>query len=53
MKEGKFYLEDPSGAVELDLSETTYQDGLFADCCIVLAEGSYQDEVSLRTGKAF
>ncbi|KAF6205325.1 hypothetical protein GE061_019495 [Apolygus lucorum] len=45
LKEGKFYLEDPSGVVELDLSETTYHDGLFADCCFVLAEGSYQDEV--------
>ncbi|CAA9994665.1 unnamed protein product [Nesidiocoris tenuis] len=45
LKEGKFYLEDPTGIIQLDLSETNYHDGLFADSCFVLAEGTYQDEV--------
>ena len=45
LKEGKFYLEDPTGAVELDLSETIFQSGLFAENCFILAEGSYADQI--------
>lgn len=45
LKEGKFYLEDPSGIVQVDLSQTTYHDGLFTECCFVLAEGWYQDGI--------
>ncbi|XP_014270308.1 DNA polymerase epsilon subunit 2 [Halyomorpha halys] len=45
LKEGRYYLEDPSGIIQVDLSNTTYHDGLFTECCFVLAEGWYQDGV--------
>lgn len=45
LKEGKFFLEDPTGIVQIDLSQTTYHDGLFTECCFVLAEGTYQDGI--------
>ena len=43
--EGKFHLEDPTGSVELDLSQCAYHSGLFVESCIVLAEGRYEDLV--------
>lgn len=43
--EGKFYLEDLSGSVELDLSQCRYHSGLFVETCVVLAEGHYEDLV--------
>ena len=43
VKEGKFHLEDPTGAVELDLSECTFHTGIFVENSLVLAEGFYDD----------
>lgn len=45
MKEGKWFLEDTTGAVQLDLSQANFHTGLFTENCFVLAEGSYEDEV--------
>ncbi|UYV60322.1 POLE2 [Cordylochernes scorpioides] len=52
MKEGKYYLEDPSGSVQLDLSKTvsldpaaSYRGGIFTDHAFVLAEGFYEDHI--------
>ncbi|KAK3092347.1 hypothetical protein FSP39_001653 [Pinctada imbricata] len=45
LKEGKWYLEDPTGAVQLDLTEANFHTGLFTENCFVLAEGWYEDEV--------
>ncbi|XP_033106348.1 DNA polymerase epsilon subunit 2-like [Anneissia japonica] len=45
IKEGKYHLEDPTGAVELDLSKAQFHNGLFTENCFVLAEGWYEDEV--------
>ena len=45
LKEGKYYLEDPTGYVELDVSECTFQAGLFVENSIVLAEGMYEDKI--------
>ncbi|XP_033639912.1 DNA polymerase epsilon subunit 2-like isoform X2 [Asterias rubens] len=45
LKEGKFFLEDPTGAVQLDLSEAQFHTGLFTENCFVLAEGWYEDKV--------
>lgn len=45
MVEGKYHLEDATGSVELDLSETTFHTGLYTENCFVLAEGSYEDKV--------
>jgi len=45
LKEGKFYLEDPTGSVQMDLSATKFHTGLFTENCFVLAEGSYDDGI--------
>ncbi|NWW41363.1 DPOE2 polymerase, partial [Panurus biarmicus] len=51
LKEGKFFLEDPTGVVQLDLSKAisfypfAFHSGLYTECCFVLAEGWYEDEV--------
>ncbi|XP_065073271.1 DNA polymerase epsilon subunit 2 [Ochlerotatus camptorhynchus] len=43
LTEGKFYLEDPTGVVPIDLSETVYSSGLFCEGCFVLACGKFRD----------
>ena len=45
LKEGRFHLEDPTGAVELDLSESVFHTGLFVESSLVLAEGLYDDKI--------
>ena len=45
IKEGKYYLEDPSGVVELDMRQANYHTGLYTENCFVLAEGTYEDGV--------
>ncbi|PWA22562.1 hypothetical protein CCH79_00015177, partial [Gambusia affinis] len=44
LKEGKFYLEDPSG---------TFHSGLYTESCFVLAEGWYEDSVFHVNGFGF
>lgn len=41
LKEGKYYLEDPTGLVLMSLNKTDFQSGLFTENCFVLAEGYY------------
>lgn len=43
LTEGKFHLEDPSGTVPIDLSETAFSSGLFCEGCFVLACGKFRD----------
>uniref|UniRef100_A0A182IP63 DNA polymerase epsilon subunit n=1 Tax=Anopheles atroparvus TaxID=41427 RepID=A0A182IP63_ANOAO len=43
LTEGKFYLEDPTGAIPIDLSDAIYSAGLFCEGCFVLAYGKYRD----------
>ncbi|XP_061651406.1 DNA polymerase epsilon subunit 2 [Phyllopteryx taeniolatus] len=45
LKEGKFYLEDPTGTVELNMSKAQFHNGLYTECSFVLAEGWYEDSV--------
>ncbi|XP_051981220.1 DNA polymerase epsilon subunit 2 isoform X1 [Xyrauchen texanus] len=45
LKEGKFFLEDPSGTVQLNLSKAQFHSGLYTESCFVLAEGWYEDSV--------
>ncbi|KAL4613102.1 DNA polymerase epsilon subunit 2 [Arapaima gigas] len=45
LKEGKFYLEDPTGTIQLNLSKAISFLGLYTECCFVLAEGWYEDSV--------
>ena len=42
---GTFSLEDPSGVVKVNLSETKFHTGLYTENCFVLAEGWYDDNV--------
>uniref|UniRef100_A0A7N8WSE5 DNA polymerase II subunit 2 n=1 Tax=Mastacembelus armatus TaxID=205130 RepID=A0A7N8WSE5_9TELE len=48
---GKFYLEDPSGTVQLDMSK--FHNGLYTESCFVLAEGWYEDSVFHVSGFGF
>ncbi|XP_065315524.1 DNA polymerase epsilon subunit 2-like [Gordionus sp. m RMFG-2023] len=45
MKENQLFLEDPSGAIKLDISETIWHDGIFTEYCFVLAEGYVMDNI--------
>ena len=45
IKEGKYHLEDPTGSVEVDISECVFHVGLFTENSLVLAEGMYEDKV--------
>ncbi|KAL4238277.1 DNA polymerase epsilon subunit 2 [Mactra antiquata] len=52
LKEGKWYLEDPTGVVQIDLSKAVsfikscpLSPCLFTENCFVLAEGWYEDEL--------
>ncbi|XP_061395815.1 DNA polymerase epsilon subunit 2 [Musca vetustissima] len=53
LKEGKFFIEDPTGSVELDLSGAKFHAGFFCEGCFVLAEGSYAGEVLKVDGLGF
>ncbi|KAM4543263.1 DNA polymerase epsilon subunit 2 isoform 2-T2 [Odontesthes bonariensis] len=53
LKEGKFYLEDPSGTVQLDMSKAQFHNGLYTESCFVLAEGWYEDSVFHVNGFGF
>ncbi|CAB3368590.1 Hypothetical predicted protein [Cloeon dipterum] len=45
LKIGMYHLEDPTGIVQLDLTDASYHVGLHAENCIVLAEGWYEDKI--------
>lgn len=45
IKEGKYHLEDPTGCVEIDISECSFHIGLFVESSLVLAEGIYEDKI--------
>lgn len=45
LTEGKYHLEDPTGSVLLDMTQTRYHSGLFTENSFVLAEGYYDDKV--------
>lgn len=53
LTEGKYYIEDPTGVVSLDLSEAKFHNGLYCDGCFILAEGSYLDGVLKVAGIGF
>ena len=45
LKNNKYSLEDPTGLVDLDLSEAKFHRGLYTENCFVLVEGWYEDLV--------
>uniref|UniRef100_A0AAR2IUB4 DNA polymerase epsilon subunit n=1 Tax=Pygocentrus nattereri TaxID=42514 RepID=A0AAR2IUB4_PYGNA len=51
LKEGKFFLEDQTGSVQLNLSK--FHSGLYTESCFVLAEGWYEDSVFHVTAFGF
>jgi DNA polymerase epsilon subunit 2 len=53
LTEGKFYLEDPTGVVQLDISKAKFHSGLFCEGCFVLADGRYVDGVLKVNGMGF
>ncbi|XP_070605001.1 DNA polymerase epsilon subunit 2 isoform X2 [Erythrolamprus reginae] len=53
LKEGKYYLEDPTGVVLLDISKAQFHSGLYTESCFVLTEGWYEDEVFHVTAFGF
>lgn len=44
LADGRFWLEDPSGAVAVDLSRAATAAGLFTEGCCVLAEGALRKD---------
>ncbi|XP_072347026.1 LOW QUALITY PROTEIN: DNA polymerase epsilon subunit 2 [Scyliorhinus torazame] len=53
LKEGKFFLEDPTGTVQLDLSKAQFHSGLYTESCFVLTEGWYEDGIFHVNGFGF
>nr|CAD7430037.1 unnamed protein product [Timema monikensis] len=49
LREGRYFLEDPSGIVQLDM----YHTGLHCENCFVLAEGWYEDKIFHIQGVGF
>lgn len=45
LKEGKLFLEDPTGSVQLNLSKANFSQALITEGSIVLAEGTYDDKM--------
>ncbi|XP_053488734.1 DNA polymerase epsilon subunit 2 [Ictalurus furcatus] len=45
LKEGKFFLEDLTGSVHLNISKAQFHSGLYTESGFVLAEGWYEDSV--------
>lgn len=53
LEEGIFYLEDPSGAVKLDLKNVKFHSGIFCEGCFVMADGEYNDGIFRVSGLGF
>lgn len=53
LKENKFFIEDPSGAVPLDLTAVQFHSGFFCEGCFVLIEGNYADGKLKASGMGF
>lgn len=45
VSEGKWFLEDPTGIVELDLKHAKYLEGLYVENCFVLVNGYYEGKI--------
>ena len=45
LKHGRYSIEDPTGSLDLDMSETKFSRGLYTENNFVLAQGWYEDQV--------
>ena len=43
LKHGCYSIEDPTGSLDLDLSETKFSRGLYTENNFILAQGWYED----------
>lgn len=53
LTENKYYIEDPTGCVPLDLKNAQYHSGFFCEGAFVLAEGTYTDGTLVVNGLGF
>lgn len=53
LKENKFFIEDPTGAVPIDLRGVQFHSGFFCEGCFVLIEGTFADGVLKASGIGF
>lgn len=53
LKENKFHIEDPTGAIQLDLTAVQFHSGFFCEGCFVLIEGSFADGILKASGMGF
>lgn len=53
LTENKFFIEDPTGSVPVDLSKVQYHSGFFCEGSYVLIEGNYADGVLKALGMGF
>lgn len=45
LKHGVYSLEDPTGSLDLDMTEAKFHKGLYTENCFVLVEGWYEDRI--------
>lgn len=45
LKENCFFIEDPTGTIQLDLTDVKYHSGFFCEGSFVLVEGNYEDKI--------
>lgn len=53
LTENKYFIEDPTGSVPVDLSKVQYHSGFFCEGSYVLIEGNYVDGVLKAFGMGF
>lgn len=53
LTESKFFIEDPTGCVPLDLGNVQYHSGFFCEGSFVLVEGTYTDGTLMVNGLGF
>jgi len=53
MKEGEWWLEDPTGAIKLNLENASFHKGIFVESSLVLAEGEFDDGILNVTAFGF
>ncbi|XP_044739127.1 DNA polymerase epsilon subunit 2 [Chrysoperla carnea] len=52
VNEGKWFIEDPTGILQLDLTNARYHVGLFTENCIVLCDGTFEEKTLIVQGMA-
>jgi len=53
MKEGEWWIEDPTGALKLNLAEASFHKGIFVESSFVLVQGTFEDGILNVTAFGF